>query len=159
MDKHIKGLGIYITIVALAHLGIYVILNLSPDKLGWLFYFDSRIGLFFFETVIKHREGIPPAVSAWIIEIVCLIIGLSMISGKNLLKVYFIIESILTIPYVLFFLLITAIGMSSNHGFSPAELLLPNIVVLISSIFPLLYAMRILWRIRRNTNLSITDNT
>lgn len=42
MDKHLKGLGIYITIVALAHLGIYVILNLSPDKLGWLFYFYSR---------------------------------------------------------------------------------------------------------------------
>ncbi|MCC7309460.1 MAG: hypothetical protein IT173_18000 [Acidobacteria bacterium] len=69
MGKHLRILGIYISIIALAHLCLYVILNLFAKELGWLAYFDTRIGFFFIETVIKHSEGSPPAVTAWLVEL------------------------------------------------------------------------------------------
>lgn len=156
MDKHLRILGIYLSVVALSHLGLYVILNLFSERLGWLFYFDTRMGFFFIETVIKHSEGTPPAITAWVIELGELIIGIGMMLGRNLLKLYIIVESILTIPYLLFFLLIMAVGMSANHGFSPAELSIPTAVVTFACVAPLAYAIWILWRFRAKTNLSVT---
>ena len=156
MDKHLKILGIYVSAIALAHLCLYVVLNLFSESLGWLFYFDTRIGFFFIETVIKHSEGTPPAVTAWLIELGELILGIAMIFGRNLLNTYIIIESILTIPYVLFFLLIMAVGMSASHGFSPAELLIPSAIVIFASVLPLAYALWIFWRFRAKNDLSIT---
>lgn len=155
MHKHLKILGIYVSVVALAHLCLYVILNLFSERLGWLFYFDTRIGFFFIETVIKRSEGTPPAITAWLIELGELIIGISMILGRNLLKVYVVIESILTLPYLLFFLLIMAVGMSANHGFSPAELSIPSAVVIFAGVVPLAYAIWIRRRFRAKNDLSI----
>jgi len=155
MNKHLRVLGVYVAVVAAAHLCLYIVINLFSERFGWLFYFDTRIGLFFIETVIKHSEGTPPALTAWLIELGVLILGVSMILGRNLLKVYVIVESILTIPYLLFFLLIMAAGMSANHGFSPAELLLPSLTVVVACVGPLAYAFWILWRFRAKGGLSI----
>jgi hypothetical protein len=155
MDKHLRLLGIYVSVVALAHLCLYVFLNLFSEKLGWLLYFDSRIGLFFIETVVKHSEGTPPALTAWLIEVGQLVLGIGMLAGKRIVKIYVIIETILTIPYLLFFLLIMAAGLSANHGFSPAELSIPSAVVIFASILPLVYAIWILWKFRSKNDLSI----
>jgi len=155
MDKHLKILGLYLSIVALAHVCLYVVLNLFSERFGWLFYFDTRIGFFFIETIMKESEGTPPAITAWLIELGELAIGIAMFSGRKLVKVYAILESILTITYLLFFLLIIVAGMSGNHGFSPAELTLPSVAVIIGSIFPLCYAIWILWRFRLPNDLSI----
>jgi hypothetical protein len=156
MDKHVKFLGIYVSVVALAHLCLYIVLNLFSERLGWLFYFDTRIGFFFIETFIKHSEGTPPALTAWLIEIGQLAVGIGMLAGKRLVKIYAIFESILTIPYLLFFLLIMAAGMSANHGFSPAELFIPSAIVIIASIIPLVYAIWILAKFRPANDLSIS---
>ncbi len=155
MNKHLRILGVYVAVVAVAHICLYVVLNVLSDRFGWLFYFDTRIGFFFLETVIKHSEGTPPAQTAWLIEIGELILGIFMILGRNLLKPYVVVESILTIPYLLFFLLIVAVGMSANHGFSPAELLLPSLTVVVACVVPLAYAFWILWRFRAKGGLSI----
>ena len=159
MNKHLRILGVYLAVIALGHLCLYVILSLFSERLGWLFYFDTRIGFFFIETVVKHSQGIaegtPPALTAWLIEVGELALGIAMISGKKLVKVYVILESILTVPYLLFFLLIMAAGMSANHGFSPAELFLPSVVVIVACVFPLCYAILILWRYRAKNELSI----
>ena len=155
MNKHLRNLGVYVAIVALAHICLYVVLNVFSERFGWLFYFDTRIGFFFFETVIKHSEGTPPALTAWVIEIVELVLGVSMIRGRNLVKIYAVVELILTVPYLLFFLLTMAIGMSANHGFSPAELFLPTATVLFACVIPLAYAFWILWRFRAKDSLSI----
>jgi hypothetical protein len=155
MEKHLKILGVYISVVALAQICLYMLLNLFSESLGWLFYFDTRIGFFFIETVIKHSEGTPPAITAWLIEIGELAMGIGMLSGIKLVRTYVIFESILTIPYLLFFILVTAIGMSANDGFSPAELFLPSIVVIVACIFPLCYAIWILWLVRTKKDISI----
>lgn len=157
MGKHTRFLGIYVSAAALAHLCLYVVLNLFSDTLGWLFYFDTRIGFHFIETVVKHSEGTPPALTAWLIEIGLLALGIGMFTGKNLVRIYVIIESILTIPYLLFFLLVLAVGMSANHGFSPTELLIPSAVVVLASVLPLVYAIWILWRFRSKNSLSIAQ--
>lgn len=155
MGKHLKILGMYVSVVALAHICLYVILNVFSERLGWLFYFDTRIGFFFVETVIKHSEDTPPAITAWFIEVGELVLGIVMIFGRNLVKTYIVVESILTIPYVLFFLLIMAVGMSASHGFSPAELLIPSAVVIFASALPLAYALWVFWRFRAKNDLSI----
>jgi hypothetical protein len=155
MNKHLRVLGVYVAVVAAAHICLYIVLNVFSERFGWLFYFDTRIGFFFIETVIKHSEGTPPALTAWVIELGEFIVGVSMALGKNLLKIYLVIESILTIPYVLFFILIMAAGMSANHGFSPAELFLPTATVLFACVIPLTYAFWILWRFRAKGSLSI----
>jgi hypothetical protein len=98
---------------------------------------------------------VPPAMAAWLIEIGMFALGIAMLLGRKLVKTYLIIESLLTIPYLLFFLLIIGIGMSANHGFSPAELFLPSLVVIFGSIFPLTYAAWILWRFRAKNHISI----
>lgn len=158
MDKHLKILGVYVSVVALAHLILYVVLNLFSERLGWLFYFDTRIGFFFIETIIKHPEGTPPAITAWLIEAGELALGIGMVAGKRLIKTYLIVELILSIPYLLFFLLILAVGMSSSHGFSPGELLIPSTVVFLTSIIPLVYAMWILWKFRPTGSCSILQD-
>ena len=148
MNKHLRFLGVYVAVVALAHICLYIVLNVFSWRYGWLLYFDTRIGFFFFETIIKRSEGTPPALTAWLIEVGELVLGISMIFGRKLVKIYAVVESILTIPYLLFFLLIMAVGMSANHGFSPAELLLPSLTVLLACVVPLAYAFWMLWRFR-----------
>jgi len=160
MERHLKILGLYISVVAIAHLCLYVVLDLFSVSLAWLFYFDTRIGLFFAETGIKYSaeggsEGTPPALTAWLVEIILLAIGVSMLAGKRLLKTYIVVEGLLTISYLLFFLLIMAAGMSANHGFSPAELFLPSAVVIVCCLLPLVYATWILWSFRSKSNLSL----
>lgn len=156
MEKHLKIIGIYVAVVCIAHLCLYVVLNLFNEKLGWLFYFDTRIGFFFIESVIKRSEGTPPAMVAWLIEVGELALAIAMVSGRRMVKVYVILETILTIPYLLFAVLILAAGMSANHGYSPAELFLPTIVVIVSSVIPLAYGFWILWCFRPPKNLSIS---
>jgi len=155
MERRLKILGLYISVIAIAHLCLYAVLNLFSESLGWLFYFDTRIGLFFAETVMKHSEGTPPALTAWLVEITLLAIGVSMMAGKRLLKTYIVVEGLLTIPYLFFFLLIMAAGMSASHGFSPAELFLPSAVVIVGCVLPLVYAILILWRFRAKSDLSL----
>ncbi len=148
MEKHLKVIGIYVAAICVAHLCLYVVLNLCNEKFGRLFYFDTRIGFFFIESVIRHSESTPPAITAWLVELGELALAIAMISGRRLVKVYVILETILTIPYLLFAVLILAAGMGANHGFSPAELFLPTIVVIVSSVIPLAYGFWILWCFR-----------
>lgn len=160
MKRHFKILGAYVAVIAFAHLCLYVVLNVASYELGWLFYFDTRIGLFFLEAIFKHSaigssEGTPPAILSWLVEIGMLTIGISMLRGRRLIKTYLFLEGLLTIPYLLFFLLIMAAGMSANHGFSPAELFLPSIVVLACCFVPLCYAAWILWRLREKVDMSL----
>lgn len=156
MERHFKILGSYIAFIAIAHLCLYIALNVLSVELGWLTYFDTQIGLFFAETVLKGAEGTPPALAAWFVEIGLLAIGILMFAGKDLVKVYVAVEGLLMVPYLLFFALIMAGGMSASHGFSPAELSIPTVVVIAGCLLPLAYAIWILRHFRPPTDLSIT---
>ncbi len=155
MKRHLHILGPYITAVALAHLCLYILLRGYRDEAGWLFYFDTRIGFFFIETLFQHSEGKPPALTAWLSELYGLILGVSILLGRNLVKVYAVVESLLSIPYVLFFVLVIAVGMSANHGFSPEELIVPTLTVVFARVVPLGYAYWILFRSGKESELSI----
>jgi len=96
-----------------------------------------------------QKEGTPPALLSWMIELGILALGILMFSGRDLLKTFVVGETLLTIPYLLIFVFIFSANMSPNHGFSPAELFFPSLVVIISSLLPVSYAVWILWRSRR----------
>ena len=158
MKKHSQILGMYIVLVAIVHLCTYSAIILSSNDLDWLFYFDSRIGLFFAESVIKYSmlgssEETPPALLSWFIEVGLLVLGAFIIKGKQLIKSYIIIEGILSIPFLFFFFIVFAAGMSANHGFSVAELFIPSITILICCILPMGYAAWILRRYKTKTCL------
>jgi hypothetical protein len=157
MEKHIKILGSYLMFVSLAHICLYIALNILPAGLGWLFYYDARIAFFVIEAIIKGSEGTPPALISWIIELGIFALGILMFSGRAVLKTFVVLESLLMLPYLLFFAIIIGAGMSSSHGFSPAELLLPSIIVIINSLLPLSYAIWILWRSRQKGPLSLME--
>lgn len=152
MQKHIKVLGSYLILIAMAHFCIYLVMSVAPS-LEWLMYFDSRFAFFFIEALIKGSEGRPPALTAWLIEFAVLALGILMVSGRALLKTYVVFESLVTIPYLMFFALVFAANLGSNHGFSRGELFLPSIVVILNSLLPVTYAIWIIWR-HRGTKLS-----
>lgn len=153
MQKHIKILGAYLIFVSLAHFCLYVAMNVSHG-LEWLVYFDSRFAFFFIEAVIKKSEGRPPALTAWMIEFAVLALGILMVKGRAFLKTYVLFETLLTIPYLLFFALVFAANLRANHGFSRGELFLPSIVVAVNSLLPVTYAVWIIWRRNRESKLS-----
>jgi hypothetical protein len=155
MGKHIKILGSYLMFVSLAHICLYIALNILPGTFGELFYYDARIAFFVIEAGIRGSEGTPPALVSWIIEFGILALGILMLSGRAVLKTFVVLESLLTLPYLLVFAITIGAGMSSNHGFSPAELLLPTIIVTINSLLPLSYAIWILWESRQKGLLSV----
>jgi hypothetical protein len=148
MQKHIRILGSYLIFASLAHICLYVALSISRES-AWLFYFDSRIAFFVIEAVINGSEGTPPALISWIIELGILALGIFMVSGRAVLKTFVVLESILMLPYLLFFVFVVGANMSPNHGFSSAELLFPSVGVIVNSVFPITYAIWILWRSRQ----------
>ena len=56
---------------------------------------------------------------------------------RSVTKLYVISECLPSLPSLLFFLLVIAVGMSSAHGFSIGELLLPLIVFSVYTVIPL----------------------
>ena len=155
MQRHIKILGGYLIASALFHLGIYFALAASQDKYINLFYLDTRIPLFFIETILRGAEGNAPALSAWFVELGMFVLGVAMFLGRELHKLYTLLESALALPFLLFLFFIFAADLSPSHGFSVRELLLPSISFVVCSLIPLVYAFWIRWYFRYKGGLSI----
>ena len=132
---------------------IYVAMSLSPEKLGTIFYFDPRIGLFFTESGIRGAELQLPGILQWLSAIWLLVISLLLFGGRPIIKTYIILEIITSIPNLFFFVVIALANLSPAHGFSTGELVFPVLVTVLFSIVPLTLAFRI-WR-RHPAGISI----
>lgn len=154
MKQRAKWLSVYLFIASLLQTCIYAALSWSPQKLGAIFYFDPRIGLFFIESGIRGAELRVPGILQWLSAICLLLISLLLLISRPILKTYIIFETIASIPNLFFFVVIALANLSPAHGFSIGELFIPVLVTMLFSLVPLIVAFRI-WRERARQNLSI----
>ena len=135
-------LAIYLVTIALLQIGLYFAF-FQPRGMGGAFYFDPRIGIDFWFTGRRmtpedrlSAEGLAQLIrwstGAWV-----LILGLLFMAHKAVTKLYVISECLLSLPSLLFFLMVIVEGISSGHGFLIGELLIPMIVFGIYTAVPL----------------------
>jgi hypothetical protein len=62
-SRNARSLGVYVLTVAAMQLTLYVVM--TPKSASWLFYFDPRIGLSFWQSAVTRTESFP-AVAAWV---------------------------------------------------------------------------------------------
>jgi len=137
-----QTLAVYLVTIALLQSGLYFAF-FQPSGMGGAFYLDPRIGIDFWFTGWRmtpedrlSAEGLSQLIrwstAAWV-----LIIGLLFMAHKTVTKLYVVSECLLSLPSLLFFLMVIITGMSSAHGFSIGELLLPLIVFSLYTVIPL----------------------
>jgi hypothetical protein len=144
-----KILGAYLLVGGILQACLYLALSFSP-KLDWLFYFDPRIGIFFFESSWKGAEQtVTPSFLRWFTVGWILLLAVLFLSGRALIKTYIISEIVLLLPSILFFIGIVWANLSPAHGFSVGELLFPVLVTMIFSFVPLGLAF---WSRRKPSN-------
>jgi cytochrome c oxidase subunit IV len=106
--------------------------------LNWI-YFDPRIGLGMVIDVLGfHGEG--PMALQWASAVWQASVAIGMFLKPAWLRFYLIGEIVLSLPSILFFVLILLANMSASHGFSPRELVLPGAVFVCFSVIPFLAA-------------------
>ena len=77
--KRTKISGAYLLVIGLIQIIIYIAMSASPADYDWLFYFDPRIGIFYFEIVIRGTERITPEIFRWLSGALISIIGLILV--------------------------------------------------------------------------------
>ena len=102
----------------------------------------------------KGAEPTIPGVERWLTVVWLLVIGGLLLTGRRLVWLYVVSEIILSLPNVLFFVLIVLANLSPAHGFSVGELFLPIMVTLAFSLIPLVIAS---WARRQLRNLDSPD--
>jgi len=145
MIQRTKILSLYLLGAALVQIGGYVALTLTPEKLGALFYFDPRIGLFFIESGIRGAELKVPGILQWLSASWLLVISFFLLSGRSILKTYLVSEVVASLPNLFFFVVVVLANLKPAHGFSIGELFLPVVVMILFTILPLILAV-LLWR-------------
>ena len=137
-----QNLAVYLVTIALLQIGLYFAF-FQPRGMGGAFYLDPRIGIDFWFTGGRmasedrlSAEGLSQLIrwstAAWV-----LILGLLFMAHKAVAKLYVVSECLLSLPSLLFFLMVIGAGMSSAHGFSIGELLIPIIVFGVYTAVPL----------------------
>jgi hypothetical protein len=132
-----KILGSYLLVISLLQVCLYIALAVSVDTYDWLFYFDPRIGIFFLETCVRGAEQIAPGLLRWASAALLVTLGLLLLRGRSLVKTYIVLEVMLLLPNIVFFVLIIPANLSPAHGFSVRELFFPVLVAVAFSIIPL----------------------
>ncbi len=145
MIQRTKLLSLYLLVAALLQICSYVALTLAPEKLGIIFYFDPRIGLFFIESGIRGAELKVPGILQWLSASWLLVISFFLLSGRPILKTYLVLEVVASLPNLFFFLVIVRANLSPTHGFSIGELFTPLLVTILFTILPVILGFR-LWR-------------
>ena len=80
--KRTTILGVYVLAAGLLQVYFYLVMAMSKDEEGWLFYFDPRIGIFFLESIIREKEQIAPGVFRWLSAAWISIIGVVLVLGR-----------------------------------------------------------------------------
>lgn len=137
-----KTLGLYLLVASALQICLYLALSLSTDKADWLFYFDPRLGIFFLESSVPGADQVAPGIFQWVSAVWILLLALMLLFGRPLVRTYIVSEIILSIPSVLFFLMVLWVNMSPAHGFSVGELFFPVMVMIAFSVVPLVLAFK-----------------
>lgn len=113
------------------------------DSVGFLVYFDPRLGLFALETIVLGRE-VYPAFSC--IASVPILAGCAVWVWRAPagLVAYFLVETILMAPSLYFFWIIVRANVDPSHGFSVGELVFPVLVYLVATAAPMALVGRLL---------------
>jgi hypothetical protein len=136
-------LSIYVGCVALGQLILYAKAYYDP-RARWLFYFDPRIGLFFFESGLRGSTSPQfPALSSVVSAVILAAVGVGLVLEKLSVLTYLIVEALMTLPNLAFVGWIAMANLSPAHGFSVGELVLPAIVFAVASGFPLWFGVKI----------------
>ena len=135
-----RKLGIYVCFVASVQATLYAAACFNSEPL-WLFYFDPRIGLFFFESGLRGAE-VFPGMSSWASAVILLGLGIGMSWDLVTVGMYLIVEAILAAPTLLFFIWIALANQSPSHGLSVGELFIPIIVFTAASVLPMWLGLR-----------------
>jgi hypothetical protein len=127
----VRLLASYLCVVAAVQTVIYV--------LDWdsLFYFDPRIGLYIFSEP-------PPWGIKWFSVVSLGALALTMFKDKRAVRWYFWIEPVFASPTVAFFLMVIKANIGPNHGFSVGELLIPTFVLIVATLLPWCWALRLI---------------
>jgi hypothetical protein len=154
MEEESKGinqsrvLAVYLLIAALLQICLYVTLSLPRQNLGWMFYFDPRMGIFVVDSVVRGSELNIPGIFQWASALWLLVIALMLLKDHLMLKTYIFSEIILFLPNLLFILVVAIANLDPEHGFSIHELSLPVMVMLFFSIIPLTFAVHLILKNR-----------
>jgi hypothetical protein len=150
-----RVLGYYLVAIGISQLVLYTLLSIS-ESFGYLFYFDPRFGLFFIETILRQHEQIP-AILGWVSAAVIIAMGLWVRSARVAVTIYLIVEGLIAIPTFLILIMLAAVNMSANHGFSRGEILFPLIVCLLTSTVPMVLAIYIIviGRVKETSTLGL----
>src|SRR4028119_1944529 len=98
--KRIKFLGAYLLLVSSLQMCLYLAMSRSPDESDWLFYFDPRAGIFFLETFMQGKKPSDPTFFRWLSAVWIFLIGLLLLWGRPMVKVFVASELILMLPNV-----------------------------------------------------------
>ena len=145
-NEQVKIVGIYLLGISLLQICLYLLMSKASDS-SWLFYFDPRISLFFLETSVRGTEQDTPSILRWLSAVWIFVLSMVLLLGRPklriyVLRVYIVSELLLLIPNIIFFLIIILSSLSSVHGFSVVELILPTLIIVVFSIIPLRLASR-----------------
>jgi hypothetical protein len=138
-------LGRYVQLIALLQLVVYATGGLARDPSPALFYLNPRLLMdIATEALFRGPHDFPSGLS-WASLFACLALGEGVVQSRTGLTVYALIEGAYAVLFVAFSALVIAVNLSSAHGFSPLELIVPIAVFTVASAGPLLVALP-LWR-------------
>jgi hypothetical protein len=144
LPQSVTWIGRYVVAVALIQIGLHFI-GFFSQTVGWIaFGVDQHFWLFLF---ILGSNGLAHGV-AIAAEIAVLGAGSAMLEQPTIANArrYLWLESILTAPSLLFFVIVFVAGLSSSHGMSPGEVIMPFVAALITAVAPCLAAR---WCVKR----------
>jgi len=139
-------LGFYLLCLVTFQIYIYGQLKNGIDI---LFYFDPRIGLAFLLNGLLGIDKSVVMLIEWLSAFLIGSIALVLFIGRPIVKIYIVSEVLLSLPNLIFTILVLCINMHPAHGFSIRELFCPLLVMLYTTIVPfLLIIMRatLIWR-------------
>ena len=152
-------LGTYLAVAGILQALLYFAMSVKAKQLDWLFYFDPRIGIFYFETAWQGaNESVVPTILRWFTAAWILLLAGLLLGGRPLFKTYMVSEIILFLPSLMFFFLIIGANLNPAHGFSVGELLFPGLVALLFSVVPLILAF-CSWRQLKTVPNSVGGST
>jgi hypothetical protein len=135
-------LGIFLVCLAFFQCGLYTAMAIGGASLGWLLYFDPRIGWSLLESVVRQLDTLP-GFSSWVTAVVAAVVGAALIRKPAKIKLYLVAEAVLALPGLAMFIMVVCRNMGPAHGFSIGELSVPGPIFVFVSLIPFTIAYRL----------------
>jgi len=141
--KMTRRLGIYLFVIAW-HQIVFYLVWVSVSGPDWLYLFDPRLGALLFESTLLDVEVGGPGVLCWIFAVAQLIVASILLIASRGLKLYLVVESLLSVPTIFAFAWVVITRFGSPEGFPLILIVAPIAVFVVFSVLPYGAAIRIL---------------